>query len=991
MKTFLIQNKHHFIILTLFVVITLSYFKLQLSDYNLKQHDIEQHKGMSREIVDYRERNGEETLWTNSMFGGMPSVQISLLYHGNYFKDIQDKFMKLLPPPAGVVLLYMIGFYFLCICFCINPWIGFFGALAFAFSTYDLIILQAGHNSKALAVAMMAPVVGSFYWSFKRNMYWGFALSALFMNMQIAQNHLQVTYYLIILLIGLGLLFFIESILKKEILPFVKSVAGIAVAYLIALMINYGNISLTSDYAKHTIRGGNDLTLTPDGLSNKAIETGGLDKEYITQWSYGVGESFTLLSPYVKGGGTVALQESPFAEDALNSDLTSEQLKGAMNYPVYWGDQPITSGPVYLGIVVVFLAFLSLFFSKSKMKWAFLGVSFLALFLSWGKNWMGFTEFFLDNIPGYNKFRAVTIILVLVELCIPILAVIGLQDMWKNKITIAENKKKFFIITGSFIVFLFLVKLVGLKDNYTSKPEIEQQENIEEKIKSQLAGMDPNTLKTQYNLDVNDANQVNDFVGQQAKPYRESYEAIKQIRKDIFSSSMNRSILFSILTLALLYILLFTSINSYFAIVGIGLLICFDLIPVSYQYLGNQETENAYKYWELKGKTLYPISVSDADKQIMEIETTMNPKLKTVVEIGEKEGNQKANELGYSGNERQRVIDAYRFSALNRATNYRVFDMSRGFGSADPSYFHKSLGGYHGAKLRNIQNVYEFHLTKGNNKVFDMLNVKYFIQQQENSQIASPNNNAMGNAWLVQQINTTKTPDDEIRSLGNVFEVVNIGQGKVLVNNENKTTAKVFGSEKVQYLLKNDSLDVRLSNGMTEGMEAVFVMDIQGNTNLVPKITLEMDTAQSFLKLCEIKVKEEFKPKTEALMLESQAKGLKNKQFNAQGTIKMKSYAPNKITYEFESQSDQFAVFSEIYYPEGWTATIDGKESQIYKVNYLLRGLEVPKGKHQIEFKFYLPKYDRAANLARVGNFIIFILFAFLIFNEYKKRKNKLL
>jgi hypothetical protein len=988
-SSFFKSNWSHFAIIGVFLLLTFSYFNLQFEGYGLKQHDIEQHKAMSKEIADHREITGEESLWTNSMFGGMPSMQISLKYEGNYFKKIQDFFIQSFPPPAGIVLLYMIGFYIFCLCIGLNPWIGLFGSVAFAFSSYDIIIIQAGHNSKAMAVAYMAPVIGAFYMAYKRNLKWGVLLSAIFMTFELTQNHLQVSYYMFFLLLGIGVVFLIDALMKKEIKHFAMASAGIVVAYLLAVAINYGNITLTNDYAKHTIRGGNDLTSNADGSTNKNTATSGLDKDYVTQWSYGIGESFTLLSPYVKGGGTVALSDSPFAEDAMNSDLTSSQINGAMRYPVYWGEQPMTSGPVYIGVIVVFLAFVGLFFIQSKIKWALLAVTILTLALSWGKNYMGLTDFFLDNVPGYNKFRAVTIILVIVEICLPILAVLFLNELVKNRDKIKEQKKKFIYVCSSFILFLLIIKMVGLGDNYTSTSEINQQESIGENIKNQLSGMDPSVLQSQYNLDINDSAQLEEFINQQKKPYQEGFEAMKTIRESIFNSSMNRSILFSLLAFGVLMLIYFTQLSSIVIVIALTVLTAFDIIPVAKNYLGNQEIgSNTYKYWDLASKTLYPINATEADYQILELETTFNPTLKENVRQAEQLGAKKANELGFTGNDRNRVIDAYKFSALNKVTNYRVFDMSGGFSSAQASYFHKSLGGYHGAKLRNIQNLYEFHLTKSNNKVYDMLNVKYFIQSTEKGKMASPNMNALGNVWFIKTIETKKTPDDEIRALGNQFDLKNIGVGSLVVNQTETKNASVFGSEKINYVLQKDTLTVSLPNGLGEGMEALFVMDINGKTNLVPKTTIELDTANSFLILVEIKVSNEFKPKTEGIMLESEAKGLNNIVFSSEGKIEMKSYAPNKITYQTDSKDNQFAVFSEIYYPEGWTAKIDGKEVAIRKVNYLLRGLEIPKGKHEIEFSFMLPKYKKSVTYARFGSgLLIILLIAFVYLDFIKKRK----
>ncbi|MFN5418395.1 MAG: YfhO family protein [Flavobacteriia bacterium] len=1006
MKNFFQKNWVHFAIIAILFIVTYFYFSPQFDGYGLKQHDIEMHKGMSSEVVDYRERTGSETLWTNSMFGGMPTMQISLLYEGNYIAESVTAFLKTLPPPAGVVFLYMICFYIFAMCLRLNPWVGLLGAIAFGFSSYDIIIIQAGHNSKALAVAFMAPVVGAFIMAYQRNMKWGILLSALFMTFEISMNHLQVTYYLGILMLGLGLVMFLDAIKRKAFKSFFITTGGIVIAYILAVVINYGNISLTNDYSKHTIRGGNDITTNPDGTSNKGNSTSGLDKDYVTQWSYGIGESFTLISPYVKGGGTVTLADSPFAEDAQNLDMDAEKLNGVMNFPVYWGDQPMTSGPVYVGIIVALLAFLALVFVKNPIKWALLAVTALTLALSWGKNFMGLTDFFLDNVPGYNKFRAVTIILIVVELCIPILGVLFLNYIVKEREAIVAQKKKFFIAAGAFVAFLFIVKMVGLGDNFMSPNDTAQfkqiedaKENIKSGIKGQIMQMSP-ADQQKYGVNVNDPAQMEQFVESQYEQYvstnnlqqlKVSQSDVKVVRESIFDSSMNRSLLFSVLALGILALLFFTQLPSLVIVGGLTVLVAADLIPVATNYLGKQEQGSGYKYWDLKGNTLYPISANTADLQIMEIETSLNPNLKAKVSAGEKSGATKADELALSGGEKNRVIDSYKFAALNRNTNYRVFDVRGNFGSANASYFHKSLGGYHGAKLRNIQNVFEYHLSKNNNKVYDILNVKYFIQQDDKGNYqASPNMSAAGNAWFVKRIETFATPNDEIRALGNQFEVKNIGQGVLVVNGAQKTDAKVYGSESMKYVLQGDSLDVPLTNGMSEGMEAYFVMDINGKTNLVPKMTLVNDTAKSFLKLVELKVTNEFKPTEEVVMLNSEAQKVGARQFSGEGKIVMTSYAPNKITYSAEAKGKQFAVFSEIYYPEGWTATIDGKEVDIRKADYLLRGLEIPAGKHKIEFSFMLPKYQKAGTWAMLGNLIIiFALIVGIVLDLRKKREIK--
>lgn len=984
MKQFFKSNWKHFAVIGIIILVSMIYFNLQFQGYGLKQHDIEQFGGASHEIQDYRERTGNETLWTNSMFGGMPSTQISVIYEGNYIKNTLNGFIKLLPPPAGAVMLYMIGFYILMLCLKINPWVGLLGSIAFGFSSYDIIIIQAGHNTKALAVAFMAPVVGAFIMSYQRNLKWGVILSAFFMVLELSINHLQVTYYLGILLVGLGLVMFINSVLKKELKRFIFATLGVGIAYIIALVVNYGNISMTTDYAKHTIRGGNDVTILPNGSSNKANSTSGLDKDYITQWSYGVGESFTLISPYVKGGGTVALAESPFADDVDKVELSPEQRKNVMNSPVYWGEQPMTSGPVYIGVVIIFLALLGLVFLQNPIKWALFGVTILTLALSWGKNFMGLTDFFLDNIPGYNKFRAVTIILVMAELCIPILGVLFLDLLVREREKINEKKKLFLLSSGIFIVFLFIVKTVGLGDGYASSNDQIQINSVEANIKNQILGMDPAILKSQYNLDINNPTQLDQFIKQQSIPYLDGFEGMKKVRETIFNDSMNRSILFTILALGLLAALFYTEIKSEIILISLVVLTAIDLIPVAKNYLGNQEQGNGYKYWTEKGQTQYPMEASLADRTILDSELTQNSSLRGLMVKAEKEGISKAMELELSGAAKTRVIDAYKFAALNRNTNYRVFDMSGGFNSANSSYFHKALGGYHGAKLRNIQNLFDFHITSSNYKVYDMLNVKYFIS---NGTQVQPNPTALGNAWFVSSIRKVANPNDEIRSLGSELALENAFQGTLLVNGVATAKGKAYSSDKIQYVLKSDTLAVPMSNGLTEGLEAMFVMDLNGKTNLVPMQTIALDTAKSFLKLVKIKNAKEFKPNQEAIVLNEEFKKVGKLKFDGQGTIKMTSYAPNKITYSANTKSEQFAVFSEIYYPEGWKATIDGKEVEIAKTDYLLRGLKIPAGKHTVVFEFDLPKYHTSGTLASISSILILLALVGGIYTDRRKKK----
>ncbi|WP_300665434.1 YfhO family protein, partial [Fluviicola sp.] len=428
-------------------------------------------------------------------------------------------------------------------------------------------------------------------------------------------------------------------------------------------------------------------------------------------------------------------------------------------------------------------------------------------------------------------------------------------------------------------------------------------------------------------------------------------------------------------------------------VAGLVVLTFADMLPVAYNYLGavDDASGNGYKYWEEASLSAYPIAATKGDEEILQSEVRQNPALASKIANGKAKGEALADELGYEGAARINVINSYRFYALSSATNYRVLDFSGAFSSSRASFFHKSLGGYHGAKLRNIDNLISFHLSKSNNKVFDMLNVKYFLQPQQNGlDTAVLNPTALGNAWLVKDVKEYATPNDEIRALGSKFKLENKGQGVLLVNKLPVKQAEVYGSESLQYLIpgRKDTVPVQLSNGIPVGEDVMFVMDVRGTTNLVPMITLERDTTKSFTPLVQLKVESAFNPANEAVMLSSVAKQLSKKKFSGEGTIKLLSARPNKLTYEANVKGDQLAVFSEIYYPLGWKALVDGKETSILKVNYLLRGLELKGGTHKIEFVYDLPKYYTIGMVAKIGSAILFGLFAFGVYYLWRRKKN---
>ncbi|MDR0802522.1 YfhO family protein [Fluviicola sp.] len=995
LKGFFQKNWVYLTIIALMLIVTAIFFKPQFEGYGVRQHDNIEAIGMSNETNLYREYTGEEPKWTSSAFGGMPTEQISLDKPGNWFKAILNGYFKVFPGSFGLILLHVFCFLLFARLLRLNPWVGLLGAIAFSFASYELIVIQAGHLIKSGAVAFLPALLGAFIYAYKTNRMWGIVLSGIFMAFELTMNHVQITYYFLFVLLFIGVYFLYEAIRRKEVKKFAITSVGILAAFFLAFAVNSGNIMLTNDYAKYSIRGGNDVTINPDGTAS-ANQSGGLDRDYITQWSYGVGETFTLVSPYVKGGASEKIANSPFAGQIENSDMSQAQVNGVLQGYSYWGTQPITSGPVYLGVVVVLLAFLGLFFLRDKIKWPLFAVTILTVMLSWGKNFMGLTNFFIDHVPAYDKFRAVTMILIVAELTVPVMGVLFLNELIKHRERILEQKKKFLIVLGAFAFFLIIVRVVGLNDGYTNPMESGQYAGLNEMYKEQIMKMDPQVAQSQYQLNLADPQQVQQFIDAQVESQMSAYKDLKSARKDIFNSSMNRSILFTLFAGGLFLVFLYSKSEktaTTVLIAGLIILVFADTIPVAYNYLGAVEdaSGSGYKYWDDASLAAYPISATKGDEEILDSEVRQNPALASKITNAKVKGEALADELGYTGAVRSNVINSYRFYALKSATNYRVLDFSGAFSSSRASYYHKSLGGYHGAKLRNINNLIDFHLSRTNNKVLDMMNVKYFLQPMQNGMdTAILNPTALGNAWLVKDVKEYPTANDEIRALGNKFKLENKGTGILLVNKQPVKNVEVFGGEKLQYLVpgRPDSIPIQLASGLGKGQEAMFVMDVRGNTNLVPLMTLEMDTAKSFTPLVYLKVEDSFNPANQAVMMNSFSKQLTKKQFSGEGTVKLLSSAPNKLTYKADVKGDQLAVFSEIYYPIGWKAFVDGKETPILKVNYLLRGLELKNGSHKIEFTYDLPKYYTYDMISRIGSILLLLLLVGVIYMEFRKRKN---
>lgn len=424
MSDFIKKNRHALSILLAiigFAVITMVYFSPVLQGKRIKQHDIDMYKGMSKEISDFREETGEQTLWTNSMFGGMPSWNISVTQNSNLMTYINKILSVGFPHPVGAVFISMLGFFVLLMVLNAGTWVSFIGAVAYGLSSYLFIVIGAGHNSKAMAMAYMAPVIAGILLSYKGKYLWGTVLTALSLALEVRAGHLQITYYLLLIVVFVVLFEFVKAFKDKKFDVFFKASALLAVAAVLAVMTSSTNLYANYKYVNDTMRGKPVLSKDIDNQTN------GLDRDYVTQWSYGIGETWSLMIPNVKGGASGYIgNDNPALH---NVDSRFKQAIAQQN--AYWGDQPGTSGPVYVGAIVVFLFVLGLFVVKNEYKWILLAATVLSILLSWGKNFMGFTDFFLDYVPGYNKFRAVSMTLVIAEVCMPLLAFLALAEIMK--------------------------------------------------------------------------------------------------------------------------------------------------------------------------------------------------------------------------------------------------------------------------------------------------------------------------------------------------------------------------------------------------------------------------------------------------------------------------------------------------------------------------------------------------------------------------------
>ncbi len=791
MNTKFSRIKPHLVALLLFMAIPLAYFYPQLQGKKLAQHDIAMWKGSAKEILDYKEKTGEESLWTNSMFGGMPAYLISANYKGNLLKHV-DKFLNVVGRPASYIFLTMLGFYILLLVFGVNPWISMVGAIAYGLSTYFLIVIGAGHNAKIHAIAYIAPTIAGMVLTLRGKLFAGLAIFGMALGLNLNAGHPQITYYGALAMASIYIYFFVEAIKTKALKAFTKATGVLIIGAVLAFGANFTYLWFTNDYGKDTIRGKSELT------HNRNVQTSGLDKDYATQWSYGIAETFNLLIPNLMGGSTtmdVGEKSETFQFLRQNGVPYNQVVPIVKNLPTYWGPQPSTAGPVYIGAIVIFLFVFGMFTLKGKFKWYLFGVTLLAIMLSWGKHFNFLTDLFLDYFPFYNKFRTVSMILVIAELTIPLVGFLALKDVVDGKVAKGDFWKAFRWSLGLVGGVCLLFMLVG-KGMFSFNGAID----------SQLGWP------------------------------KEVIEVLKNDRQQLMWNDSFRSLFFVLAGASTLALYYSKKLKPALFFSLLGLLITIDLWVVNKRYMDNSN-------FEMPQKVEAPFTPTEADKQIL----------------------------------------------ADNDPNFRVFNLTVSpFNDASTSYFHKSIGGYHGAKLRRYQDLIDFHLSRGNMAVINMLNTKYFIQPGDDGPVAALNPDALGHAWFVDSVKMVQNADEEIEAL----------------------------------------------NG--------------------------------------------FSPKSKAIVDRSFEKFITDFQpGNAiNGKIELVEYRPNRLKYRSESPTSQLAVFSEIYYPKGWQAFIDGKPANHFRVNYVLRAMMVPAGNHEIAFTFDPPMWKKGMYIDLASSLLLILTFA---------------
>ncbi len=892
----------HLVALVLFVVLPSIYFSPLYDGYALKQSDIRQFQGMSKEIFDYKlTHDGQQPNWTNAMFSGMPAYQISADQSANWLTKA-DQLIKLgLPRPVGILFISMLGFYILGLCLRINPWLAMIGALGYGFSTINILYLGAGHMSKVNAIAYMAPALGGLLLAFRGRWLLGSAIFALFLGLNITANHLQMTYYLAFILGAVALAEVIRLALTKNWKPLGLAIGGLALASVLAVVSNANLLMTTLEYSKFTTRGTTELTIKPKTGSLQAKE--GLDKDYILEYNYGKRELLSLYAPNAKGGKGDLIANDP---DALtDTDPTYAEQIGQMNH--YWGGQRMSGGAFYFGVVMLVFFLLGLLFIKDALRWPFLVLSVLVLYLA--SNQMNFlNDFFIHQFPMYNKFRDSKMILVLLQIMIPAMGLLFLDKLIKNE-GLWGQKKYWYIASGTILcVSALLVLSPSLSGSFMTNEEVKQFADASKQAK--------------------DASQTAFYQGMR--------QSLIETRMGIYKADMQRSLFLVILALGLVVLLLRTQLNRMLILSIAGVMVLADQMSVAKRYLNNDDSTGVLQAYQTLDEASIPYPVSPADVSIIQQE-------KPNAALAQKLEAAYADFIYYKDLSDQSVLSTYAaFGALNLSSNYRVLNINGTMAETNTSFFHKSLGGYHGAKLKRYQEFVDFHFPLAAQALSAAVN------KAKNDKFRT----------LALPVGTTQEQAQQIFDTISVESIALEGEAEYL----NMLNAKYI-------ILKPNQPAVRNINA---NGPAWFVADV----NVVANANKEMLASGSKALLDSKKqaiVHQEFKAQLNGLGQDSTS------------SIKLLNYDPSELRYASNSKAKQLAVFSEIYYPAGWNCYIDGKKPVAnLRVNYLLRGVVVPAGKHEIVWKFEPISVQTGNTMATLGSSLLLLGFLISLWFTYK-------
>ena len=818
------------LIVILFVAISFAYFfPADIEGRVLYRHDASAGRGAGEEAKEYFQRTGERTRWTNALFGGMPTYQLAPSYSSTeLLGDASTIYHLGLPENVWYVFVYLLGFYILLRAFDFRAYLAALGSIIWAFSSYFFIIIAAGHIWKVMALAYLPPMIAGVVLAFRGKYLWGMLVAAVFGAFEVLANHVQMTYYYLFVILGMVIAFCIDGLRKKQYQHLAKATAACLAAAAIAIALNLSNLYHTWQYGQESMRGKSELV-----KQNAENQTNsGLDRDYITQWSYGIDETWTLLIPNAKGGSHhIHLSDEKKAMEKCDPELA--QYVG--QWYLYWGDQPFTAGPVYVGAFVLMLFILGLFIVKGPLKWALLIVTILSVLLSWGRNFMPFTDFFIDYVPMYAKFRTVSSILVIAEFTIPLLAMLALKE-WLNpdRETVRVRKWPLWVAYGltAGLAALFALMPTAFFD-FTSYNDTAQLKSM---------------LPEEY---------LGTFI-----------ENISKVRMEVFTADCWRTVLVVTLGTATLLLYRYQKLRASWTIALLTVLCLVDMWQVNKRYL------------------------NDAMFVSQSVREEPMPKSAAIDHI-----------------------------LQDQSPDYRVLNLaSDTFNENETSFYLKSIGGYHAAKLRRYQELADAYIrpeinrlgkafneaagdmTKVNGDsvfpVLNMLNTKYFIiPLQSQTTVPLENPYTYGNAWFVDRLYYVDNANQELDKVGQ------------LALRHEAVADKKF-EEQLGQAVEQDTLSV----------------------------------------------------------------------------VRLTAYEPNQLTYEVNSDKGGVVVFSEIYYP-GWTATVDGEEAELGRVDYVLRALQVKPGKHEVVLSFFPKSIDRTETIAYLAYGVLALILMLLVWTEFRRRR----